>query len=113
MSFFVSESLKGLLTEEELVDSEFSKKIENDAFIVVIGNNENDYFFEIKNYNLESGVVLFELSNKHLEKIFFNDLLIVKSVRLGTSEKAINHKFQIKNIKRQKNYIDYEVEIIF
>lgn len=113
MSFFVSESLKGLLTEEELVDPEFSKKIESDTLIIVVGNNEYDYFFEIKNYNLESGIVLFELSNKHLEKIFFNDLLIVKSIRLGRSEKDINQKFQIKNIKRQKNDIDYEVEIIF
>ena len=42
MAFFVSESLKGLLTEEELIDTK-SRKGVFDALTVVIGNEEQEH----------------------------------------------------------------------
>lgn len=112
MSFFVSESLKGLLTEEELIEDKDNKNV-FDNFSVVIGDENEEYFFEIKNYLVEDGIIIFNLSEHYLEKLFFNDALMIKKIVLGISAKEINYKFKIKNIQKRKNDVDYEIEIMF
>ena len=112
MSFFVSESLKGLLTEEELIDAKSSKEA-FDLLTTVIGNEEQDYFFEIKDYIVEEGVVSFVVSSHHLEKIIFDESLMIKRIMIGLSTREINYKFKIKRIQKIKDVSSYEIEILF
>jgi len=112
MSFFVSESLKGLLTEEELIDAKSSKEA-FDSLTVIIGNDEQEYFFEIKNYIVEESVISFVVSSHHLEKIIFDDSLMIKRIIIGLSKREINYKFKIKRIQKIKDVSKYEIEILF
>lgn len=112
MAFFVSESLKGLLTEEELIDTK-SRKDVFDALTVVIGNEEQEYFFEIKDYIVEKFTVSFVVSPHHLEKIFFDETLMIKRIMLGLNTREINYKFKIKRIQKIKEVSNYEIEILF
>ena len=114
MSFFVSESLKGVLTEAELVeeiDDNFSKNIS--GFSVVIGNNSLNYYFDIIDYFVDESRIVLSLSENYLGALFFRDDLLLKSLQLGHKLKEINLKFKFSRIKRQKGEIDYEVEILF
>jgi len=113
MSFFVSESLKGLLTEDELIEKKDSDGSVFDVLSAVIGNDSDEYFFEIKNYFVDSGIIAFNVSSHYLEKLFFDQSLMIKKIVLGNNVKEINYKFNIKKIQKQKNDIDYEIEIMF
>ena len=112
MSFFVSESLKDLLTEEELIDAKSSKEV-FDSLTAVIGNEEQEYFFEIKDYIVEESIVCFVVSSHHLEKIIFDETLMIKRITLGLNTKEINYKFKIKRIQKIKEVSNYEIEILF
>ena len=112
MSCFVSESLKGLLTEEELIDDKSSKEA-FDSLTVTIGNDGQEYFFEIKDYIVEESIVCFIVSSHHLEKIIFDDSLMIKRIMIGLSTKEINYKFKIKRIQKIKDVSKYEIEILF
>ena len=95
------------------LDNNKSSKEAFDLLTTVIGNEEQDYFFEIKDYIVEEGVVSFVVSSHHLEKIIFDESLMIKRIMIGLSTREINYKFKIKRIQKIKDVSSYEIEILF